>query len=136
MSTSARPTGSERGSTAITKSEFWTWGIAFSSNSGGLNKAHVQWLECALVQRAKEAKRCVLDNGNTPQKPALTEHEEADVKAFRGEMLRILPLVEMRFFEKPKAIVSQQGDRQPSTTLRHSTSADSGPLRSTASMRS
>jgi hypothetical protein len=38
--------------------EFWSWGIAFSSSSHGLNRAHVTWLEYALVKQAKEAGRC------------------------------------------------------------------------------
>jgi hypothetical protein len=85
--------------------EFWSWGIAFTSASGGLNKAHVQWLEYALVKGAREANLCVLDNGNVPQGPVLTEHEEADVRGFFGEMLRILPLVELRAFENAKPVV-------------------------------
>src|SRR5438128_822747 len=32
---------------------FWTKAIVFVSNSHGLNKAHVQWLEHKLCQRAK-----------------------------------------------------------------------------------
>ncbi|WP_198148430.1 GIY-YIG nuclease family protein [Elstera litoralis] len=47
--------------------DFWDWGIVFVSNSGGLNRAHVTWIEHALVKRAKEAKRCYLDNGNSPK---------------------------------------------------------------------
>jgi hypothetical protein len=89
--------------------DFWNWAVAFFSNSSGLNKAHVQWLEYALVGLAQEAKQCVLDNANTPQKPALAEHEEADVQGFLQEMLQILPLVEMRAFEKPKPIVANSG---------------------------
>ena|SRR6202521_1134454 len=30
--------------------DFWDWGIIFVSNSGGLNRAHVTWLEYALVR--------------------------------------------------------------------------------------
>ncbi len=34
--------------------EFWDWGIAFVSHaaSGGLNRAHITWLEYALIDRA------------------------------------------------------------------------------------
>lgn len=86
---------------------FWGSAIVFLSTAGGLNKAHVQWLECALIKRAKSAGRCVLDNGNTPLPPGLTEQEEADVDAFLTEMLKILPLVEVRVFEPPRAIIVQ-----------------------------
>jgi hypothetical protein len=82
--------------------DFWDWGIAFMSNSsGGLNRAHVTWLEYELVKRAKQANRCQLDNGNLPQEPALTEAEKADTKGFLKEILQILPLVGLRAFEHP-----------------------------------
>lgn len=85
--------------------DFWTWGIAFVSSNRGLNKAHVQWLEYALVSQASAAKRCMLDNGNSPQAPALSDRERADTKVFLKEILRILPLAGLRAFEMPKAVV-------------------------------
>ena len=57
------------------------------------NRAHVTWLEHALVARAQETKRCHLGNANAPQEPALSEAEKADTQAFLREMLQILPLV-------------------------------------------
>ena len=86
--------------------EFWPWGIAFVSTNRGLNKAHVQWLEFALVAQATQAQRCHLDNGNAPQAPVLSEGEEADTKGFLEEILQILPLVGLHAFEKPKAIAT------------------------------
>jgi hypothetical protein len=86
--------------------DFWDWGIVFVSNSGGLNRAHVTWLEWALVNRATKAGRCHLDNGNAPQEPGLTEAEKADTRAFLDEILQILPLVELRVFEFPKAVAT------------------------------
>ncbi len=86
--------------------DFWDWGIIFVSNSGGLNRAHVTWLEYALVNRAAAAGRCRLDNGNAPQEPSLSEAENADTQAFLKEILQILPLVGLRAFEFPKAVAS------------------------------
>jgi hypothetical protein len=86
--------------------DFWDWGIIFVSNSGGLNRAHVTWLEYALVQRATRAQRCHLDNGNAPQEPGLTEAEKADTQGFLKEILQILPLVGLRAFEIPKPVAA------------------------------
>ena len=86
--------------------DFWDRGVVFVSNSGGLNRAHVSWLEHALVKRAVEAKRCYLDNGNIPQEPALSEAEKADTQGFLKEILQILPLVGIHVFEYPKAVVT------------------------------
>jgi len=66
--------------------DFWDTGIVFVSTSGGLNRAHVTWLEYALIKRALDARRCHLDNGNAPQEPALTEAEKADTDAFLKEI--------------------------------------------------
>jgi hypothetical protein len=92
--------------------DFWTWGITFSANGDGLNRAHVTWLEHALVKAAKDAERCNLANGNSPQEPSMSEAEKADTRAFLKEVLQVLPLVGLRAFEKPQAIVEQTIDTQ------------------------
>jgi hypothetical protein len=88
--------------------EFWDWGIAFVSHggSGGLNRAHITWLEYALIERATKAKRSHLDNGNAPREPALSEAERADTQGFLKEILQILPLVGLRAFEIPRAVAA------------------------------
>ena len=78
----------------------------FVSTSGGLNRAHVTWLEYALIKRATETKRCILDNGISPQEPALTEAEKADTHGFMKEILQILPLVGLRAFEFPRPVAA------------------------------
>lgn len=84
--------------------DFWDWGIGFTSNSGGLNRAHITWLEYALIERANQAGRCHLDNGNVPQEPALIESEKADIQGFLREIFQILPLMGLRVFEIPKPV--------------------------------
>jgi len=79
--------------------DFWESAIVFVSTSNGLNRAHITWLEYALIKQALKAKRCRLDNGNAPQEPALTEAEKEDTKGFLKEILQILPLVGLRVFE-------------------------------------
>ena len=103
----------------IQKKDFWDWCVVFVSTSGGLNRAHVTWLEYALVNRANETKRCYLDNGNAPQEPALTEAEKADTQGFLKEMLQILPLVGLRAFEYPKAVAIPKTTEDPGKTPSH-----------------
>ncbi|MBF8267114.1 MAG: putative Excinuclease subunit domain protein [Dehalococcoidia bacterium] len=88
----------------VRNKDFWDWGIVFVSASSGLNRAHVTWLEYALVKRANEASQCHLYNGTAPQEPALTEAEKADTQGFLKEILQILPLVGLRAFEFPKPV--------------------------------
>lgn len=102
--------------------DFWEWGIAFvSASSGGLNRAHITWLEYALIDRASAAKRCKLDNGNAPQEPALTEAEKADTQGFLKEILQILPLVGLRVFEFAIAVAS------PKATMAQAVAASQQP---------
>lgn len=87
--------------------EFWDRGVIFVSTNKGLNRAHVSWLEYALIKRAEQAKkegRCHLDNGNAPQEPPLSEAVKADTRAFLREIFQILPLVGLRVFEIPNAL--------------------------------
>lgn len=87
--------------------EFWHRAAIFVPTSGSLNRAHVTWLEYSLVKLANEASQSALENGVTPQEPKLTEAEKADTQAFLNEILQILPLINIRAFEKPDAIAVQ-----------------------------
>jgi hypothetical protein len=102
---------------------FWSWGIAFVSTNHSLNKAHIQWLEFALVERAKQINRCKLNNSNTPQEPVLNESDKADTIGFLKEILQIIPLVGLRAFEKPKVIVTNDPTKpaEPTSTLTYDT---------------
>lgn len=81
--------------------DFWTSFVAFTGKDENLNKAHVQYLESRLISLAREMKRCVLDNGNSPALPTLSDADTADVDAFVDEMLLIFPLLGITAFEKP-----------------------------------
>ena len=103
-----------------TNKQFWEWAIVFVSTSGNLNRAHVTWLEYALIKRANEANRSRLKNGNTPKEPALTESDKADTRAFLHEILQILPLVGLRAFEVPEPVAQPHAkvvDSPESVTL-------------------
>jgi hypothetical protein len=102
--------------------EFWDWGYAFVSNGNRLNRAHTTWLEFALIDRAKQAGRCHLDNGNQPKEPGLSESDRADTQGFLREMLRILPLLGVRVFEKPSPVASP-GTDSPSPSIATPTDA-------------
>lgn len=82
--------------------EFWDKVLVFVSSNRGLNRAHITWLEWALIRKAKSTGRCKLYNNATPNEPVLTESEKADTKEFFNEILSILPLVDIRVFEKAR----------------------------------
>jgi len=80
--------------------DFWTSLVLFTAKDQ-LNKAHVQYLESRLVSLARAAKRCVLDNNNDPQLPALAIADTAAMENFLEEMLLIFPLLGLTVFEVP-----------------------------------
>lgn len=83
---------------------FWDKVLVFVSSNGGLNRAHITWLEWALIKRATEIGRCKLDNNTFPSEPVLTEYEKADTSEFLNEILSVLPLVDVKVFDKGKKI--------------------------------
>src|SRR5207253_3142444 len=91
--------------------DFWSQAIVFTASNNSLNKAHVKWLEYALVNRAAETKQSILDNSTEPQEPGLSEAERSDTQGFLREILQILPLVGLRAFEVPKAVVEPQREQ-------------------------
>jgi hypothetical protein len=86
--------------------EFWDRAMVFVSANNGLNRAHITWLEWALMAKAQSAGRCKLMNGLTHSEPALIESEKADVRSFMGEMLRMMPVMGLHIFEEAKVEVA------------------------------
>lgn len=80
------------------KKDFWTSCVAFTSKDENLNKAHVQYLETRLIALAGTYKRCVLDNGNAPTLPSMSEADAADAEGFLTEILLCLPVLGISVF--------------------------------------
>jgi hypothetical protein len=97
--------------------DFWTRAIFFVAGHGQLNKAHVQFLESQLVARARKVRRMVLDNGNVPADPSLSEADRADMEVFLSNMLGMLPLLGVVGFEAPAESASK-GSPQIALTCR------------------
>lgn len=81
------------------KKDFWTIAVFFVAPAH-LNKAHVQYLEAQLVQRALKANRMPLDNGNKPAEPTLSEADRADMEVFLHNILGMLPVLGITAFEQ------------------------------------
>lgn len=83
--------------------DFWTHAVIFTSKDQNLNKAHIQRLEARLIELAVASKRCVLDNGNVPQPPSLSEADTGEVEGFLADVLLCLPILGYGFFEPAPA---------------------------------
>lgn len=80
------------------KKSFWDRALFFTADTR-LNKAHIQHLESKLVKLALEAGVAALDNGNSPQTPALGEEEYAFAENVLADLLLMLPLLGFSQFE-------------------------------------
>lgn len=89
--------------------DFWTHAIVFTSKDSNLNKAHVQRLEARLVELASRAKRCILQNGNCPAAPSLSESEKAFAEGFLDDVLLCLPILGYSLLEDSAAAAASAG---------------------------
>jgi hypothetical protein len=85
--------------------DFWQTFVLFTSKDQSLNKAHIQYLESRLISIAKDANRCVLDNGNLPALPSMSESDRAEAEGFLQEMLLCFPILGISFF---KPVIAEQ----------------------------
>lgn len=62
--------------------EYWTEALLFVSKDENLNKAHIKFLEYTICAKIKDVGRYELQNGNTPNRPAISEVEQAVMTEF------------------------------------------------------
>ena len=88
----------------IKNKDFWDKAVIFVSDNK-INSTHAKWLEHKLIDRVLEANRSIVENGNSPQEPTISEAEQAEMQVFLSEIYQTLPLVGLRAFEIPKTVV-------------------------------
>jgi len=96
--------------------DFWTRAVFFVAGLGQLNKAHVQYLEAQLVNRARAAKRMPLENGTTPTEPTLSEVDRAYMEVFLQNLLAMLPVLNIHAFEQSPLMAAKS--KSPPLTCR------------------
>jgi len=62
--------------------DFWSEVVVFTSKDENLTKAHIKYLESALVSLSKEADRYELVNGNTPPESSLPRADRDAIEEF------------------------------------------------------
>lgn len=73
--------------------EFWTWVAIFITTDESLTKAHVRWLEAALVRDITAAKRAEKINGNDPKGGYLPPIDLVVAETFLANARLLLPTV-------------------------------------------
>lgn len=78
--------------------DWWSTAIFITSSGEQLNKAHIRYIECRLVEKAKQANKIPLDNGNCPAASSLSEAAEAHMEDFLDNIYLVLPALKFDFF--------------------------------------
>jgi hypothetical protein len=97
----ADPVG-ERLKNHVANREGWVWGVYFFDRLHKIGKTEVQYLEYALIARAKQFDRAILLNKNMPTSPTMSLVSRATAQAFLEEMYLILPMLGINAFTPPK----------------------------------
>jgi Domain of unknown function (DUF4357) len=79
--------------------DFWTEALLFVSKDDNLNKAHIKFLEYTIYSRIAEVGRFELMNGNTPNKPAISEMEQAVMTEFFHNLQLLVGALGYKIFE-------------------------------------
>ncbi len=72
------------------KKDFWSEAVIFTSKDENLTKAHIKYLESALVCLSKKADRYELENGNTPSESSLPRADRDAMKEFVENVRMVL----------------------------------------------
>lgn len=78
--------------------DWWDKAILVTSTGNNLHKAHVQYLESRLVQRAYEVGFAKIENGNNPKLPSLSEADAANMESFLDYLYMVLPALRVDIF--------------------------------------
>lgn len=78
--------------------DWWTQAVLITTAANALNKAHGKYIESRLVETARSVGRRALENGNTPPRPGLSEAAEANMEAFMGYLMLVLPALRIDMF--------------------------------------
>ena len=83
--------------------DFWQQAIVFTTKGTPLNKAEVKYLEASLLKLARRYGRSKLQNTNKPRLPGLSEADRAEMEGYLDELLSLLPVLGVPFFEREEA---------------------------------
>jgi hypothetical protein len=100
--------------------EFWNEALVFVSKDENLNKAHIKFLEHTIHQSAIAAGRYRLENGNTPNRPAISEAEMSVMSEFFDQLRLLTGALGYKVFEPLVAskthAPSERKETQPSAS--------------------
>lgn len=83
----------------VSEKEFWNESVIFISKDENLNKAHIKYLESRLFEKASEAARYDIENGNTPTRSSISESDQAEMEEFIEYIAMMINTLGFKVFE-------------------------------------
>ncbi len=83
----------------LSTKDFWNEAIVFISKDENLNKAHIKYLEHRLHQIACKTDRYIIKNSNIPNKPSISEPDQAEMEEFVNNIVMIIPVLGHKVLE-------------------------------------
>lgn len=90
----------------LSQKDFWNEAIVFISKDENLNKAHIKYLEYRLFDIARECKRYVLENGNTPTQSSISELDRAEMEEFIQNVKLLVNTLGHKVFESRRELTT------------------------------
>ncbi len=101
--------------------DFWTEVLIFVSKDDNLNKAHIKFLEHTIHAKVREAGRYELKNSNTPNKPEISEVDQAVMTEFLANLQLLTGAMGYKLFEP---LISPATTAVETYTLQNARGAD------------
>ena len=99
----------------LSAKDFWNEAIVFVSKDENLNKAHIKYIENRLFEIATEVNRYDLDNSNIPNKPSISESDEAEMEEFIDNIKLLVNTLGFKIFEDLIQINQSEEEQEEST---------------------
>lgn len=99
----------------LSTKDFWTETIVFVSKDENLNKAHIKYIENRLYEIAKKVDRSELANSNIPNKPNISESDQAEMEEFIENVKLLVNTLGYKFFDELIALEQTDSERDSET---------------------
>ncbi len=84
----------------LSSKDYWTESIVFVSKDENLNKAHIKYIENRLYNIAKKVDRSEVANSNIPNKPTISESDQAEMEEFIENVKLLVNTLGYKFFDE------------------------------------
>lgn len=84
----------------LSTKDFWNEVICFVSKDENLNKAHIKYIENRLYEIASKVDRSEIVNGNVPNKPNISESDQAEMEQFIDNIKLMVNTLGYKIFDE------------------------------------